>query len=189
MTTVYFIRHAEPNYQNHDDLSRELTAKGLKDREKVSAFLEERRIDVALSSPYKRAIDTIKEYTDAHGLTIGIEDDFRERKIGSGWIEDFTSFAQKQWDDFTYKLSDGESLKEVQERNIGALKKVLTKYPGKNMIIGSHGTALSTIINYYDHSFGYSDFNQIKNKMPFIVEFVFDEEENFVRLSTYSLEE
>ena len=29
MTTVYFVRHAEPNYDNHDDMSRELSKKGL----------------------------------------------------------------------------------------------------------------------------------------------------------------
>ena len=28
MTTVYFVRHAEPNLMNHDDLTRELSAKG-----------------------------------------------------------------------------------------------------------------------------------------------------------------
>lgn len=42
-------------------------------------------------------------------------------------------------------------------------------------MVGSHGTALSTIINYFDNSFGYSDFDKIKNVMPWIVEFVFDE--------------
>lgn len=28
-TTFYFIRHAEPNYNNHDDVLRELTEKGI----------------------------------------------------------------------------------------------------------------------------------------------------------------
>lgn len=28
MTNVYFVRHAQPNYENHDDLTRELTEKG-----------------------------------------------------------------------------------------------------------------------------------------------------------------
>lgn len=31
MTTLYFIRHAEPNYNNYDDLTRELSPKGLED--------------------------------------------------------------------------------------------------------------------------------------------------------------
>ena len=36
MTIVYFVRHAESNYNNHDDLLRELTEKGLKDSKLVT---------------------------------------------------------------------------------------------------------------------------------------------------------
>lgn len=37
-------------------------------------------------------------------------------------------------------------------------------------MIGTHGTALSTIINYYDSNFNHSSFNKIKDVMPLIVE-------------------
>ena len=115
MTTIYFVRHAEPNYDNHNDISRELTNKGLKDRRLVTDFLADKQIDVVLSSPYKRAIDTISEFAELKGIDIIIIDEFKERKIDSGWIEDFNSFCKKQWEDFSYKLSDGECLGEVQK--------------------------------------------------------------------------
>jgi 2,3-bisphosphoglycerate-dependent phosphoglycerate mutase len=92
-----------------------------------------------------------------------------------------------QWNDFTYKLSDGECLQEVQTRNMSALQQVLNKYAGKNIVVGSHGTALSTIINYYDHSFGYKDFEKIKNVMPWIVEFVFDEDTKCIMIKEHDL--
>ena len=38
MTTVYFVRHAQPNYENHDDMLRELTAKGMEDRKLATRF-------------------------------------------------------------------------------------------------------------------------------------------------------
>lgn len=176
MTTVFFVRHAEPNYGNHDDMLRELSAKGMEDRKMVTHFLSDQQIDIILSSPYKRAVDTIKDFADSRGHAIEIIASFRERKVDTGWIEDFTSFAQKQWNDFQYKLPDGECLQEVQDRNIAALKTVLEKHQGKNIVIGSHGTALSTIINYYDCSFGFEDFCKIKNVMPWIVSFVFDQD-------------
>lgn len=147
MTIVYFIRHAQPNYNNYNDALRELTQKGLKDRELVTKFLEDKNIDVVLSSPYKRSIDTVKPFAEKYNLEIEVIDDFRERKVDSIWIEDFTAFCMKQWNDFSYKLSDGEALREVQERNIIALKNIIEKYPNKNIVIGSHGTAMSTIIN------------------------------------------
>lgn len=187
MTKVYFVRHAEPNYNNHNDALRELSAKGMEDRKLVTEFLVDKHIEVVLSSPYKRAVDTIKDFADRMGLEINIIYDFRERKVESGWIEDFTSFTKMQWNDFTYKLSDGECLQEVQERNISALQQVLNKYAGKNIAVGSHGTALSTIINYFDRSFGYNDFEKIKNVMPWIVEFVFDENTKCIMIKKHDL--
>ena len=174
MTHVYFVRHAEPNYNNHNDLTRELTEKGLNDRKLATSYLADKSIDVALSSPYIRSIDTIKDFADTFNLTITTIEDFKERKIDSCWIEDFNSFAQKQWEDFSYKLSDGESLSEVQKRNISALNQVLQTYEGKNIVIGSHGTALSTIINYFQPTFLYFQFEQIRGLMPWIVHFVFN---------------
>ncbi|NYB75222.1 histidine phosphatase family protein [Sedimentibacter hydroxybenzoicus DSM 7310] len=176
MTEVYFVRHAEPNYMNHDDELRELTEKGLTDRMLVTDFLKDKNIDAVLSSPYKRSVDTVKDFADKYGHQVVIVSGFKERKIDSVWIDDFTAFSQRQWMDFDYKLTDGETLREVQNRNIDALKWTLNKYRNKRIVIGSHGTALSTIINYYDTSFGYDSFNNIKEIMPWIVKFTFDEE-------------
>lgn len=174
MTNVYFVRHATPNFSNHDDLSRELTAQGLQDRKLVTSFLLDKKIDVVFSSPYKRAVDTIREFADSQEIEIELVSDFRERKVESAWIEDFDSFCKRQWEDFDYKLSDGESLREVQERNMNALRQILETHRDKNIVVGSHGTALSTIIHYFDPSFGYNEFEQIRNLMPWIVRFSFD---------------
>ena len=101
-------------------------------------------------------------------------DDFRERKITDQWIADYHSFCKKQWEDFSYKLAGGESLKEVQYRNVTALERVIQEYRGKNIVIASHGTALSTVVNYFDSSFGYEEFEKIRNVMPWVVRFTFE---------------
>lgn len=176
MTHVYFVRHAKPNYNNHDDYSRELTEKGLADSKLVTAFLAEKSIDLVFSSPYVRATDTIRDFADTYHHEITIIDDFRERKIDSCWIEDFHGFSKRQWEDFDYKLTDGETLGECQQRNIAALNKVLREHKDKNIVVGSHGTALSTIINYYQPSFSFADFERIKGLMPWVVHFTFDGE-------------
>lgn len=176
MTNVYFVRHAEPNYDNHNDMLRELSAKGLADRQLVTEFLNTRHIDAVFSSPYKRAVDTVLDFAQKQNLTIELVDDFRERRIDSEWIEDFNAFCRQQWKDFDFKLSDGECLREVQDRNIRALNSILKTHNGKNIVIGSHGTALCTIINYYDPLFGYSEFEKIRKLMPWIVHFSFEDE-------------
>lgn len=173
MTTVYFVRHAEPNYNNHDDELRELTEKGLEDRKLVTEYLSDKSIDVVLSSPYRRAVDTVMDFANRYNIEIERIDGFRERKVDSEWIEDFIGFCKRQWADFNYKYTDGETLAEVQKRNILALKQVLEQFDNKNIVIGSHGTALSTIINYYDPTYGFEDFDKIRQLMPWIVKLTF----------------
>lgn len=175
MTIVYFVRHAEPDFSNHNDLSRALTDKGKRDTALVNTYLEDKHIELVLSSPFLRAIETVEGFANTQSMKVTIVEDFRERKVDSCWIEDFIGFTIKQWEDFDYKLSDGECLKEVQLRNIAALENVLKEHKNKNIVVGSHGTALSTILNYYDNSFGYNDFNNIKSLMPWIVKFIFDD--------------
>lgn len=113
MTIIYFVRHAQPNFNNHDDLTRELTMQGWQDSKLVTKFLWDKGIDIVLSSPYKRSISTIKEFADAKKIEIKCINDFRERKIGNEWIENFDDFCKRQWEDFNFKLFDGESLQEV----------------------------------------------------------------------------
>ena len=174
MTTVYFIRHTQPDYNIHEDLIRPLSEKGLNDRLLVTEFLMDKEINVILSSPYKRAVDTVSDFAERKNLSVNTVDDFRERKVDSVWIEDFESFSAMQWADFLYKLSDGECLAQVQERNIAALNKVLAQYKDQNIVIGTHGTALSTIINFYDNSYNYDDFKAMVNIMPWVVKMTFD---------------
>lgn len=169
MNKVYFVRHAKPDFSVHDDLTRSLTDKGVIDSKKLCGFLKEKSINKIYSSPYKRSIDTIKELAQNLNVKIEVVDDFRERKISNIWIEDFNGFSKSQWENFEYKLNDGESLNEVQSRNIKALHKILNENSNQNIVIGTHGTALSTIINYYDKTFDYLSFTKIKDVMPFIV--------------------
>lgn len=186
MTQLYFVRHAQPLYRNHDDAGRELSPKGLADRELVTAFLMDKQIDVILSSPYRRAVDTVRHFADTVHMPIIHISDFRERRIAGEWIDDFDSFSRQQWADFTFRLPDGECLREVQERNIAALQRVLREYEGQRVVIGGHGTAISTVLNYFDPSFGYEGFESIRHLMPWIVRLDF-EGETFVGMEKFNL--
>ena len=169
MTNVYFIRHARSDQNYHDDMLRPLTAEGMGDRKRVTDFLKDKNISAVISSPFKRAVDTVSDFAERSGLGIRIMNGFRERKVSDEWIDSFTEFAKKQWSDPDYRLSGGESLREVRERVIPALDLVTKEYEGKNIVIASHGTAICTIIGYYDSSFGYNDFERIKDVMPWAV--------------------
>ncbi len=173
MVQVYFARHAQSNSQQHDDRTRELTQQGLRDRGLVTRYLADKGIGRVLSSPYRRAIDTIAPFAEGAGLPIEIVDEIRERVLPGGWIEDFDAYTRRQWQDFSYTLPGGESLAEVQRRNVRALLQALVDHRGGNIAIGSHGTALCTVIRWCDPSFGYEQFAAIQRLMPWVVRFSF----------------
>lgn len=174
ITNVYFVRHAQPDFSIKDDFIRPLTEKGITDSKKVTAALINRKIAAIYSSPYQRAVDTIKDFADTVKLEIITNNNFCERRVGE-WLDDFRGYSKKQWEDFDYKLVDGESLREVQERNTSILFDTLKIEMGKNIVIGTHGTALSTIINYFKPDFGHADFWAIIDKMPYILSFKFND--------------
>ncbi|MCK5129894.1 MAG: histidine phosphatase family protein [Clostridiales bacterium] len=178
MTKVYFIRHAQSDNSVRDGRVRPLTEKGLNDCRLVTKYLSDKYIDIIFSSPFKRAVDTIKGFAEKMNTEIHIIEDFRERKSDSDMSSDnvdFISFMEQQWTDKNYTFSDGECLAEVQERNIAVLKELLVQCKGKNIVIGTHGTALSTIINYYDSTYGFVDFMDMVNIMPWVVIMSFNE--------------
>lgn len=172
MRKIYLVRHCELCSRNYADNMRGLSEKGYGDAEKIVDFFERKKVDLIFSSPYKRAIDTMKPLAQKKNMKIVELSDFRERKIGKV-VEDFDDFAKRQWEDFTFKLYGGDSLKEVQDKNIEALKKILSENTDKNIVISGHGTAISTILNYYSE-FNFKEFKELKDVMPFVVEMEFE---------------
>jgi len=174
MTTVYFVRHATPdrNIGAYTDATFPLSEKGQQDVALVTAFLQDKNIDAVLSSPFKRSYDTVDDFAKTAKVTVEIIDDFRERAVGHEWIEDFKAYGEAQWADYSYKLPGGESLSEVEARNIAALNDVLVRYEGKNIVVGTHGTALSTILMYYGPHITFDEWNVMP--MPWIAKMTFE---------------
>ena len=178
MTTIYFIRHAESDYNVRESRVRPLTEKGMADRSLVTKFLSDKNIDIVLSSPYKRAVDTIRDFADKYKFDICEVENFHEiaSKFEKIQEEDFSTTMNRLWSDFDYKKRGGESLRDCQKRNIGALEKVLSEYKDQNIVIGTHGVALAAIINYYDNTFGFEDFLYISFIFPWVVKMTFNED-------------
>lgn len=172
LTTVYFVRHCKPDHKNMDDRNRPLTEEGLADSEKVSQVLRDKKIDVFISSPYRRSYDTIKLAAESYGKQIETDERLRERKAGEKG--NTHELFRKRWADFSFAEEDGEPIGAVQKRNIEALEEILDRYKGKTIAIGTHGTALSSIMNYYDPNFNADSFMRIIDFMPYIVKMEFD---------------
>lgn len=172
MTKVFFVRHAQPVHAHSDDRTRPLTKEGIQDLAIVLETLKDKEIEAVYCSPYKRSVDTIKQVAEYYNLEIQTDERLREREKGVDGNN--TGMFQKRWENHDYHEEGGESIGMVQSRNIEALKEILENNRDKNIVIGTHGTALSSIMNYYNPQFGCEDFLRIIDWMPYIVEMDFE---------------
>ena len=185
-TKIYFVRHAESDFSPDDDnYTRPLTAKGKKDAKKLIKYFSDINITKALSSPYHRAVHTVEGISENKGLEIELIDDFRERTVSDHYLDDeeFMNFVESQWNDFDYSMQGGESFNQVQKRGIKALEEVLQQYSGENMIIGTHGTWLAVILNYYDERYELEFWKTLKMPDAFQLTFIDGELKNIERLT------
>lgn len=172
MTQVFLVRHAQPAHEWKDDRTKPLTDEGTADTEKVLQIFSTRQIDTVYSSPYTRSIQTIQSTANYFNKEIIMDERFREREKGLDG-NNYGMF-QKRWSDKNFHEEGGESIYMVQSRNIDALTDILENNEGKIVLIGTHGTALSSILHYYDPTFGCDSFLRIIDWMPYIVELDFE---------------
>ncbi len=170
-TELIMVRHAKVEY-THDDKERALSKEGKEQVKDVLNILKNKEIDVIYSSPFIRAIDTIKSYAEYRNLKIHIVEDLKERKVSDHFIDDFETFSIKQWRDFDYKLPYGESLREVQERAIKAIEKIIKDNKGKTIVLGTHGTFLGVLLNHYEKRCDYKFWKSLE--MPAIISIIID---------------
>ncbi|MEH7190778.1 histidine phosphatase family protein [Bacillus toyonensis] len=171
MTTIYFVRHAHSTYTK-EERERPLSEKGHCDAENVTRLLKDGHIDVVISSPYKRAIQTVQGIANTYNVSIQIEEDLRERLLSSEPVEDFNDAIQNVWEDWTFAYEGGESNDVAQKRAILCMQNILEKYKGKNIVIGTHGNIMVLLMNYFDSKYDFQFWKTIQ--MPDVYKLTFD---------------
>ncbi|WP_144610833.1 histidine phosphatase family protein [Bacillus cereus] len=171
MTTIYFVRHAHSTYTK-EERERSLSEKVHCDAENVTHVLKDKHIDVVISSPYKRAIQTVQGIANTYHVSIQIEEDLRERLLSTEPVQDFNDAMQKVWGDWNYAYEGGESNDVAQRRAVICIQNILKKYKGKNIVIGTHGNIMVLLMNYFDSKY---DFQFLKTlHMPDVYKLTFD---------------
>ena len=148
------MRHSEPlkpmNINNSDTLQSQnekwpLTINGEILAKEKSEHIELNNFDIVISSNYVRAISTAKYFTKDK---LFIDENFGERKFGiDNWDELPKNFGKKQFDDFNYKLPNGESINEVIKREYDSLINILNNYYDKKILIVGHSTAIASLFS------------------------------------------
>ncbi|MEI5889297.1 histidine phosphatase family protein [Bacillus cereus] len=174
MTTIYFVRHAHSTY-TQDERERPLSEKGQLDAENVTRLLKDEHIDVVISSPYKRAIQTVQGIANTYNVSIQIEENLRERLLSKELVTDFNDAVQKVWEDWDFAYEGGESNDVAQRRAVICMQNILKKYEDKNIVIGTHGNIMVLLMNYFDSKYDFRFWKTLR--MPDIFKLNFHNED------------
>lgn len=171
MTNLYLVRHAHSTY-TPDELERPLSEKGFIDAKKVTELLKEEDIHIAITSPYKRAFQTIEGVAQHFNLPIRIEPELRERLLSPHSVKDFPTAIKKVWENPSFHWKGGESNHVAQQRGVDCILSILEEYEGKNIVIGTHGNIMVLIMNFFDSQYDFAFWKSLQ--MPDIYKLTFD---------------
>ncbi|HDR4437904.1 histidine phosphatase family protein [Bacillus thuringiensis serovar brasilensis] len=171
MTIIYFVRHAHSTYTK-EERERPLSEKGHLDAENVTHLLKDKHIDVVISSPYKRAIQTVQGIANTYHVSIEIEEDLRERLLSSEPVADFNDAIENVWEDWSFAYEGGESNDVAQRRAVICMQNILKKYEDKNIVIGTHGNIMVLLMNYFASKYDFQFWKTLH--MPDVYKLTFD---------------
>lgn len=172
MTIVYFIRHAHSTY-TPDELQRPLSDQGLKDAVRVMEIMKKEEVDVVISSPYKRALETVEGVANYYMKGIITFDNLKERILSTVPVDNFNDAMLQVWTNPNFSFEGGESNKVAQNRAIKTFLQILTKYKDEKIVIGTHGNIFTLIMNYFDSYYDFYFWQQLQ--MPDIYKCTFQE--------------
>lgn len=156
MTTVYLIWNNE-TFQKliayKTDLPYEakleqlpLSRKGEKLASNFTKHLTLQETSHIYSSNYNSMINTAKYLSETLDLPIHIDERLKERKIGILGNNSEEFLREKEIHDFDYKLHNGESLNQVQERMKSFLKEILAKHKEETITLFTHEIAIQALL-------------------------------------------
>ncbi|GGF71167.1 phosphoglycerate mutase [Paenibacillus albidus] len=174
-TYLYMIRHAVSPFVVGNERERGLSEQGKADAVRINEILAVEGIGYLVSSPYKRAIDTLQIMADTGRLEIKLYEELRERAIASTEreIDDqvIMEGIRQSFADKDYTMPGGESTRDAQKRAIPVIEQLIQQHAGSKIALGTHGNIMTIIMNYFDDKYGYEFFTQISKPDIYKLEF------------------
>ena len=156
-TVTLLLRHGQTpmsvqkRYAGRSDVP--LTDLGVQQAVAAAKRLASAGLDVIVTSPLRRAVQTAEEVAAATGVPVVTEAGFRETDFGAWEGQTFSEVRERWPAELNRWLADpaaappgGESLAEVSERVTAALHRVLSARERQTVLIVSHVTPIKTLV-------------------------------------------
>lgn len=151
VTRIYLIRHGETTWNRHGlyqgTADVPLSRAGALQAAALARALSGVRFGAACSSPLSRARATAEAVVGAPGPPVVAIPELREISYGLWQGRGPAARArcaaglERRWREspWSVRFPGGETLREVSDRAVGALERILRSHPGETVLLSGHG--------------------------------------------------
>ena len=161
MTAIlYFVRHGETVWNKRQilqgHLDSDLTETGIKQTHQLGKRLKDFKLDRVYASDLGRASKTARIIADYLEMPVKMDTGLRERNLGifQGllWDETERRFPDEYWRYRNagpdYRIPNGESWNEAEERIIGTIRHIAVKNDGQRALVVTHGGLMNILFRH-----------------------------------------
>lgn len=159
MKNVFIVRHCKAEGQAAD---APLTVQGIQQALELAESLSDKGVDHIVSSPYRRACDTIKPLANLIGVEVVMDERLTERVLSGRNEPTWREMLRQTYDDLDLCYEGGESSRTAMHRAVLVVEEVLQN-SSQNAVIVSHGNLISLLLKYYDNRIGFDEWEALTN--------------------------
>jgi 2,3-bisphosphoglycerate-dependent phosphoglycerate mutase len=173
-TTLLLIRHAQsvPDRAIPEE-EWPLSDAGRAQAQTLTSLLSRLGANSVVSSPYIRAVDTVRPFAERRHLPIAIEPDLRERLLTREWFAseaELFAALHRMHADLGFAYPDGESGHACRARFMTALSGIAAANEGGCVAIATHGAVISHLLSWLDETLPFEFWHRIRNPHLFHLE-------------------
>jgi 2,3-bisphosphoglycerate-dependent phosphoglycerate mutase len=157
--TLYVVRHCQAEGQDAD---ARLTPEGVAQANRLADFLCKANIERIISSPYKRATQSIEPLALRLGIEVEVDVRLVERVLSSVPSPDWQDRLRLSFAELDLAYEGGESSRRAMERAIAVVEDV-RKQSAQTTVLVTHGNLMTLLLKHFDDSIGFANWRALTN--------------------------
>lgn len=159
MKTIYIVRHCKAEGQEPD---APLTREGVLQTKRLVETLAGVEIERIISSPYRRAKDSVIPLAQHLNIPVELDQRLVERILCQGFNAAWQQHLKISFDDLDFCLVGGESSRTAMQRIVSVVNEI-EHDSAKITLLATHGNLMTLLLKYFDNNIGFSEWKNLGN--------------------------